>query len=209
MGLDGEGVRKQFLHVSCGFLKGKNKETKEPISGRSFTGHLLNIERFDDEFEGQPVSKIRLTMKDELEDFETQISFTEQSWYAVGFFARVQNLDITLPVTIGASPSDKNEKISFCWMKQGANKIEKMPTAVSPEKVAAIAGRAGSKDTYNWLSVFPVFDAITAQVVEKIHASYGGIKDPEQNKKDKQNNPPVHHNTGNDVANGADDDLPF
>lgn len=123
-----------FLNVSKGKLvagsvaKGTHKEYY------AFTGNLLKIEPFQDEYEGKPIFKVRLHMQDMSEANKTTITFTEESWFSVGFYARLYNVDLSKPFTVGAMQSEQNEKVSFCWLKQGEKKIEKHPDAVSPTK---------------------------------------------------------------------------
>jgi hypothetical protein len=134
-----------FLNVSCGFLVNKKKE----ISTRGYEGILESISQETDEFEGKPIDKIKLHMRDHKTDEKAVISFTAESWYAVGFFQRIENIDLTKPFTLGVSQSEQNEKISFCWMKQGGKKIEKNAEIPVPETVTV--GKKEIKDFEKFL----------------------------------------------------------
>lgn len=117
-----------FLNVSCGYLVNKEKEIKE----KAFTGRLLKVKKVEDDFEGKQMDKVRLTMSDG--KITVSIKFTLESWYSVGFFQRIGNVKTEHEFTLGVMPSEQNEKMSFCWMKQGDLKIEKKEIPM-PEKV--------------------------------------------------------------------------
>ena len=118
-----------FLNVSCGKLINKGKN----IEARSFSGKILSIKQVDDTYEEKTIHKIKVEISDG--DESAIISFTENSWYAKGFFQRIHKADLTKELVLGVSGSDKNEKISFCWMKQGDNVIKKDESFVLPPKV--------------------------------------------------------------------------
>jgi hypothetical protein len=140
-----------YLNISCGFLVNKKKE----ISARAYEGIFKSIAREVDSYEGKDLSKIKLHMADNKSKEEAVISFTAESWYAIGFFQRISNIDLSKPFTIGVSQSDKNEKISFCWMKQSGNKIEKDELFPVPEKVSV-----GKTVVLNWEPVNEMVDKI-------------------------------------------------
>lgn len=151
-----EGGNVLFLNVSCGFLVNKKKE----ISTRGYEGIFKSIAMEDNEYEGKNIPKIKVHMIDAKTHDEAVISFTAESWYAIGFFQRIDKIDLTKPFTLGVSQSDKNEKISFCWMKQSGNKIEKDETFPMPEKV-----NVGKVVVTNW----EPFHEITAKVMVKLN----------------------------------------
>lgn len=199
MGLhqDGEGGNKLFLNVSKGKLINKQKD----ISAYAYTGRITQIERVEDTFEGQPVSKIRLHMLDGEEN--AIITFTEESWYAVTFFARICNVPtFDKPVTIGVSASEQNDKVSFCWMKQGDLKIEKNPNFPKPEKKKT-SNRPGAKEIIDWEPVLEKIDSAMKWINEKVWT--GPDAEPEQQ--------PVTSVTKEAAVNKqeppVDDDLPF
>lgn len=117
-----------YLTVSCGKLVNKKKE----ISVYGVSGHIQEIIEYEDTYEGTPLMKIQVKLTDKGETF--LIQFTEKSWYAISFFQRLHNLDFSKQTTIGVSASEKNEKMSFCWLKQGSIKIEKDADFPMPEK---------------------------------------------------------------------------
>lgn len=187
-----------FLHVSKGKLVNKQKE----ISADSYTGRLSKVERFEDEYEGQKVFKIKLTMIDG--DETAIITFTEDSWFALGFFTRLNtllantDLDLEKNITVGVMPSEQNEKMSFAWMKHGDTKIGKTEGFPMPKKVKA--GR-GAEIT-DWSDCYPVYDDIMNRA-NAVTWTGGGVT-PEAEKK---NGAAENNSTGNTTQ--ADDDLPF
>jgi hypothetical protein len=150
-----EGGNTLFLNVSCGFLVNKKKE----ISTRGYEGLFKSISRETDEFEGKAIDKIKLHMTDHKTGDEAVISFTAESWYAIGFFQRIEKIDLSKQFIIGVAQSDKNEKISFCWMKQGGNKIEKNESFPLPEKVMV-----GKSEVMNWEPVTAMSDYIIGKL---------------------------------------------
>lgn len=153
-----------YLNVSSGFLVNKKKE----ISVRGYEGILLKIERKTDDFEGNPVEKIVLVMKDTKSDEIAHITFTEESWYCATIFPRLDLCDPTKPMTIGVSGSDKeNSKASFAWLKQGSEtiKIEKGSFPV-PEKV-----KVGKKEVPSWEKVLEN----AAKIMDRINGSLGEV----------------------------------
>ena len=43
----------------------------------------------EDEFEGQPISKIKIKMLDDEKNETAEVSFSVESWYSHGFFSRI------------------------------------------------------------------------------------------------------------------------
>jgi hypothetical protein len=117
-----------FLNVSCGELLNK----KQDIHEKAFTGKLVKIKKVEDVYEDKPLDKVMVFMNDGKQT--VAIKFTLESWYSVGFFQRIDNVNLDHEFTLGVMGSDKNNKISFCWMKQGDVKIEKTEIPI-PEKV--------------------------------------------------------------------------
>jgi hypothetical protein len=158
-----------FLNVSCGYLVNKKKE----IKARAYEGFLLSIAREEDEYEGKPINKIRLELIDDKKE-RASISFTEESWFSIGFFSRLQNTDMSKPITVGVSGSEKNEKISFAWMKQGPKKIDKDPDFPVPVKV-----QVGNKEILDWTGTFKRFNEIIIKVNEDIAKAVRGTEPSE------------------------------
>jgi hypothetical protein len=111
-----------YLSVSCGYMKNKQKN----INAHWVSGLITDIYVKEDNYEGKPISKVYVKLQDKSETYILQ--WTEDSWYSYGFFQRIKNVNLNHEVTIGVSSSDQNEKMSFCWMKQGDTKIEKDPS---------------------------------------------------------------------------------
>lgn len=149
-----------YLNVSCGKLVNKKKE----ISSMAYEGLLLGIERKDDEYEGKIVGKITCKLKDTKSDEICFITWTEESYYSVGFFARITKANLSQPILIGVSGSKENEKISFCWMKQGQEtiKVEKGEFP-GPKKV-----KVGKKEMVDWTKPLELFEKIMNQVNESL-----------------------------------------
>lgn len=189
-----------YLHVSCGKLVNKKKE----ISADSYTGRLSKVERVEDEFEGKPTFKIKLTLIDG--DETAIITFTEDSWYTLGFFTRLNallantDLDLEKSITIGVMKSEQNEKMSFCWMKHGDTKIGKTENFPMPKKIK-VGGRggAGGTEITDWSELYPVYDDIMSRANAVTWT--GSDVTPEAENK-----------TGaaeNSSTSQANDDLPF
>ena len=88
--------------------------------------------------------------------------------------------------------SDKNEKITFCWMKQDGKKIEKDPEFPLPTKIEV----GKNKVVYNWTETNKVIDLI----MEKINSL-------DYVKTDAPAVPDQHHE---EIEKGLpEDDLPF
>ncbi|HQW95598.1 MAG TPA: hypothetical protein PLU58_07340 [Saprospiraceae bacterium] len=115
MGFESTGANILFLNVSCGKLVNKKKE----ISEQAYTGVLIDITQENDEFEGKEIPKIKLKMIDNKSDDVVSISFSEESWFGTTFFQRIDQVDVSKPFTLGVLGSDKNEKVSFCYIRQG------------------------------------------------------------------------------------------
>lgn len=143
MGL-GQSSNCLYLNVSCGFLKNKGKG----IESRWYTGYLISIDREKSTYESKNDQEqswqIRIKMKDDVSEEIAIIQCTEEAWFALSFFERIQNVDLSKPFTLGVSGSDDYEKMSFCWMKQDGKKIPKAELT-HPEKVTI-----GSKTINDW-----------------------------------------------------------
>lgn len=159
-----------YLNVSSGFLKNKKRE----IETYSYTGYLQKIEKVEEDFEGKPVEKIILFMKDDKSEENAQIKCTAESWYTATLFPRLALIDVTKPVTIGVSGSDKeNSKASFAWVKQGGEtiKVEKGSYPVV-EKI-----KVGKKDVDSWEKVLEYADEIISRINSTIGTPSGEVND--------------------------------
>ena len=168
MGIENYQGNVLWLTISGGKLVNKKKE----ISANAYTGFLKKIELRTDDYEGQEVEKVLLTLKDK--DETAKVQFTFESWYSIGFFERITNVDITKAVTIGAMPSDQNEKMSFCWMKQGETKIVKTDM-VKPENT--LIGKRQIKD---WTKFIEAAHKIISDINSKIDFVSSETKDEQE-----------------------------
>lgn len=154
--------RKDFLYlsVSCGKLKNK----KKGIETGGYEGFIQNIAEKDDEYEGKPVVKIEVKMKDNNSDQFAIIQFTQESWFTLGFFARIKKIDVTKPFTIGVMPSDRNEKMSFCYLKQeGITKVEADKEFPKPTAV-----KVSNKDVMDWTKPIEAMKKIISEINAKV-----------------------------------------
>jgi len=165
MGMENYSGNTLWLSVSCGKLTNKKKD----IHCNAYTGTINKIEVKKDEYEGKEIEKVVVSLKDGEEN--AKIQFTLESWYSVGFFQRITSVDLYLPVTIGAMGSDLNEKMSFCWMKQGDKKIDKTEIA-KPKKV-----KLGNKEVTDFTEFLEVAGAIIVSLTEKL-----GENEPQEDK---------------------------
>lgn len=159
------GVMKEgntlFLNVSCGFLVNKKKE----ISTRGYDdAFFMSIKKEEDVFEEKPMMKYKLHLKDASSMEEVVISFTAESWFAIGFFQRIEKIDVSKPFTVGVSKSDVNDKISFCWLRQSGQPVKKDETMPMPEKV-----KVGKIEVNNW----EPFNEHAERVIAKLNSAAG------------------------------------
>lgn len=165
----GEVQRQNFLYLNVGnghIYKTIKDETgtkkKVPIS--AYEGTLIGIKETEDEYEGQKVQKIELKIQDTDSPQIAIVKFTMEAWFSVGFFARIQKIDLAKKFTIGAFPSDKNEKISFCYLKQaGIVKVEADKDFPRPKTV-----ELGSKKVLDWIAPLEKMRAIMAELLAKL-----------------------------------------
>lgn len=209
MGLN-ERSNNIFINVANGKLVTGPKDNKKEYI--SYTGKLLAIEAFTDEYEGKPINKIKCTFNDGHEPANAIISFTEDSWYGVGFFSRILNCDISKPITLGVSNSEQNEKVSFCWMKQGDKKIEKHPDVVTPTKTTK-KGIRGAADTvvYDWVPFMEFSEKTMAWVKEELYKANHTDQELRQDAaaQEATNTIGKQKNRVEAEGEGEDDGLPF
>lgn len=147
------------LNVSCGKLVNKKKE----ISVMAYEGLLLGIERKDDEYEGKIIGKITCKFKDSKSDEIAYITWSEESWYSLGFFPRITKIDLSKPFIIGVSASEMNEKMSFCWIKQGGAVKADQSEFPKPQKVTV-----GKKEIVDWTIPLEAMEKITKRINESL-----------------------------------------
>lgn len=127
-----------------------------------------------DEDEGKVVPKIKLKLSDGKET--AVVSFTTESYYSLGFFQRIRKVDLSKPIMLGISNSDKNEKVSFCWIKQSGAVIKKEEDFPMPEKK-----KEGKKEFTSWANPVPEFEKIVKELQEKLKS----VQPVEQSSSDK------------------------
>lgn len=138
MGLGNHGTGTTFVNVANGKLHFKENDEKKTAD--FLEGVITSIGEIEDELDGQKTIKVVVDMADA--DRTYRLKFTRDAWFSVGFFARIGNIDITKPVKVGVMQSEKNEKVSFCWMKQQGQKIE--PSKETPRPVKTTVGKGKS-----------------------------------------------------------------
>lgn len=178
MGAYKRGEGRTFFHVSGGKLKKatgkkdeKGKAIYEDLDG--YEGRLTAIEKFKDEYEGKPQNKIRITMVDDKTGEVADITVTDNTFFIPAFFARLENVEIDQPFLLGVLPSEQNDKMSFCFLKQYGKKIEKNPDFPKPEKIDT----GGGQIVYKWTAVGMAVDSIIEQINGFLKAS-----NPEESK---------------------------
>jgi len=181
-----KGGGADFFRVSCGFFVGKIDG--EEVKQYAYTGHLKGIRRFEDEYKGEKSNKIEIILTDEEETIKIQ--FTEEAWYTVGFLQRIGQVDLAKKITLGVMASKQNEKMSFCWMKQGDTKINKDERTPRPKKI-----KAGTKMVDDWTDVVNLMTEETDRINTWLTGEAKGSGMP------LDVPPPANE--------GADDDLPF
>lgn len=160
------GAGMAYYHVASGKLRRHTSE-KGPdgktvyVDIDGYEGQLKKIERFKDSFEGRENEKIRVQMFDSDTGITADITFSAETFFVPGFFSRLLNVDLDKPFVIGVLPSDKNEKMSFCYMKQDGKKIEKNSDFPKPKEVPV-----GKTVQYDFTDVNKAVDEIIAQVTD-------------------------------------------
>lgn len=190
----GEVVRQnyRYLNVSRGHLKNKEKSIS------AYEGFLTEIKEEEDEYEGKKIKKIVLKIQDNTSTEIAIIKMTKEGWYTLGFFARIQKIDVSKPFTVGVLPSDQNEKISFCYLKQaGIDKVEADKDFPRPKKVLI-----SEKEVMDWTEPFKKMAEVMAEVNAKIPKQTTSVVAPD---------PAVTPSTEPPITTAGDpnDDLPF
>ena len=163
-----------FLSVSCGSLVNKKKEIKT----NGYEGTIIDCRETEDEYEGKKVLKIEVKMKDNNSDEEAIIKFTKESFFCLGFFARISKIDITKPFVIGVMGSDQNAKISFCYLKQeGIQKVEADKEFPKPEKIDL----GGGKEVFSFIKPFEAIEKIMSDLKSKITVTAPPATEPVEN----------------------------
>jgi len=191
-----EGGNVLFLNVSCGLLRNKQKG----IETYGYEGKITGIKRKQDNYEGQDITRIQVKMSDGKET--AIITFTEESWYAHGFFSRIHKADLSKPILLGCSNSDQNEKLSFCWIKQDGQTIKKDDTFPKP-----IKREFGNKQITDWAEIVKIIDGLIPEICRRIDADIQGGDMPWE--KQGFNPEQAPDPTEKDPPPPTDDDLPF
>jgi hypothetical protein len=148
---------KLYLNVNKGMLVNK----KMGLSMYAYQGTLINIDRKDEPYEGKTISKVRVSLQDNESDQIAIIQFLEDSYYSLGFFQRLEMIDVFKPIIIGVSKSEQNEKVSFAWMKQNGHAIKVDRNAfVKPKKVSI----GKDKFVFDWTECLERFSIIIDKV---------------------------------------------
>ena len=170
MGLNQVDQNLLYLSASAGYLRNKEKN----ILARSYSGTLKSIRQYTGTYkkEGEPdesVPKIEVRIQDNVSPQIAVIQFTEASWYSSTFFARAYGIDVTKPITIGASEEAKedpaNRKICYAWIKQGDKSIEKSTDdAFKPVKLGENKGN-------DWSKLVKVIPSLVKELQDKLLAA--------------------------------------
>lgn len=129
------GTPVKWVSAKNGALNVWNKEKQENERFYGLEGVIQSIAYTTEPFKETVIGKYVVKIVDS-EGGVFSLKWTAESWYTHGFFCRLANVDLTKPVIIGASGSEKNEKVTFCWLKQGeaVKKDDKFPTPHKVEK---------------------------------------------------------------------------
>lgn len=151
-----------YLKVTKGRLIHKKGETITHDFG-GYEGLILGIREKEGEFEGKKTVVVEIKMKDIASDEIVIVQATKKAWWCLGFFARIEKADLTKPLTIGVLPSDQNEKMSFCYLKQSGETI-KSDKDFPKYTTMKISG----EDVQDWAAPFARFDSIIKSINEKL-----------------------------------------
>jgi len=111
-----------YLHVANGVIE--NKKAGVKAYGIDNV-QVVGMDRFEDTYNNKPILKWRLFLKDPREGTKYILKFTEHTWYSFTFWCCLVKADPGRVLTIGVSGGEQGSKVSFCWMKQDGEKIEK------------------------------------------------------------------------------------
>lgn len=151
-----------YLKVTCGRLIHKKGGVITHNFG-GYEGTIIGIRERENEFEGKKLLNIEVKMKDTTSDEIVIIQFNKKAWFALGFFARIKKIDFTKPFTIGVLPSEQNEKMSFCYLKQLNLNIKKDDYF---PKYATI--KVSGEDVQDWTYPFEEMNETIKYISEKI-----------------------------------------
>ena len=169
------GVEKRetynYFNVSRGKLR--YKENGQPAEANAYTGTIVGIREKAGEYEGQPTMKIEVKLRDTDSDAFAIVQFTKEALFCLGFFARIRKVDLSKPVTIGVLASDKNDKVSFCYLKQKeytGNPDPKKQGIIDKDKSfpAYTTVKVSGKDVNDYTKPFEEIDAIMKHINEKL-----------------------------------------
>lgn len=184
----GLNLKKDYLYLNAS--NGALRNKKENIEAMSYTGKLLSIIQTTDMFEEQVVPKIELKVKDLSSEQVASIKFNEASWFSFGFFARIDKIDVSLPIEIGASGQKENEKVTYCWLKQSNKPLEKSIDACFNAKKITVS----CKPANDWGELVKVIPGLVKILQDKLN---------------QQNDWPTTNNTPQPDTKSDNDDLPF
>ena len=196
------GGNATFLNVS----KGKLVNKKKGLEYDAYYGYFKGIRLKPDSYKGEPKTQVQVRMMDEKKQENVIVCFNLESWFCIGFFQRIEKIDLAEPFLLGVFTSDKIPEgasepstVPFCYMKQGPNlksesaKIVKREDFPRPEKVNIGKGKTASN-----------YDKVEVEVKNVMNrlAERMGIKVEEI---DERAQPPQHEGP----PPHTDTDLPF
>jgi len=149
-----------YLRVSNGKFVGTFNGVD--ISEKICFGKIEKIWEKEDLFKDAKIIKIYILVVGR-DGERVSISFNKKSWFSIGFFQRIGFSDLSQELAIGITQSEQNEKISFCWIRQGEETIKKNEDFPLPEKVDM-----GGEIVKNWSKTLPAIDMIVEEIKEKL-----------------------------------------
>lgn len=166
-----------YLNVANGIMRHKYKvqvpaekegdppteKTVEEIYN-GWIGKITDIQRVEGKYEDKPIFKYQITMVHEGE--VAYVQFTEDTYYCLGFFQRLRNVDFSKTLLIGVLPGKDNKKISFCYLKQDDVPIKKEENFPQPEK--KVQGKKKIEVTI-WDAVNEEIELVLEEVKPKIN----------------------------------------
>jgi len=132
MGMETGGGGGIYYKASMGAFKKDGKDC-----GNKYTGFIKDITIKEDEYQKKKFDRVTVTMEDAASTKEkpdiAKITFRAEGWYANGFFSRLPKVDLSKEITLGILSSDKNDKISWCYIKQGGQVVKKQDDFIRDE----------------------------------------------------------------------------
>jgi len=200
-----------YAKVTRGGLTIKDRNSGKSTISHTYTGYVQEIKERESEYEGQTQYQVQVFFKEDGDDPKVCVTFNQESWAMFTFFDRLRSVNFSKKLTLGVSGSEQNEKVSFIWMKQGADVIKKRDELPKPKKIKR--GRGGRAET-DWVPVVEAASPILQWAKKQLEELNGGPSNFDKGEGESESHP--HEASGqsgdpgpNPPIDEDDDGLPF